>query len=255
MSMSSAAGSPGVTPTSIVNGTVLVTGANRGIGQALVEEALARGAKRVYACARRPLAHPDRRVTSLVFDLTDVAQIRAAAAKVESLDVLVNNAGIAQYDDLSDPSAIEQHLAVNLFGSYAVTQALLPLLTRSRGAIVNVLSTGALAAIPIIPAYSISKAAAFSMSQSLRALLAGQGVRVHAVMTGPTDTDMSRGLDVPKASPESVARAIFDGVESGQEEIFPDPMSASLEPGWSGGGVKAMERQNAGLVTAEPVAS
>jgi NAD(P)-dependent dehydrogenase (short-subunit alcohol dehydrogenase family) len=255
MSMSSAAGSPGLTPTSIVNGTVLVTGANRGIGQALVEEALARGAKRVYACARRPLTHPDRRVTSLVFDLTDVAQIRAAAATVESLDVLVNNAGIAQYDDLSDPSAIEQHLAVNLFGSYAVTQALLPLLTRSRGAIVNVLSTGALAAIPIIPAYSISKAAAFSMSQSLRALLAGQGVRVHAVMTGPTDTDMSRGLDVPKASPESVARAIFDGVESGQEEIFPDPMSASLEPGWSGGGVKAMERQNAGLVTAEPVAS
>jgi NAD(P)-dependent dehydrogenase (short-subunit alcohol dehydrogenase family) len=255
MSMSSAAGSPGVTPASIVNGTVLVTGANRGIGQALVEEALARGAKRVYACARRPLTHPDRRVTSLVFDLTDVAQIRAAAAKVESLDVLVNNAGIARYDDLSDPSAIEQHLAVNLFGSYAVTQALLPRLTRSRGAIVNVLSTGALAAIPIIPAYSISKAAAFSMSQSLRALLAGQGVRVHAVMTGPTDTDMSRGLDVPKASPESVARAIFDGVESGQEEIFPDPMSASLEPGWSDGGVKAMERQNAGLVTAEPVAS
>ena len=134
---------------------------------------------------------------------------------MESLDVLVNNAGIAQYDDLVDPSAIERHLAVNLFGTYAVTQAFLPLLTRSRGAIVNVLSTGALAAIPIIPAYSISKAAAFSMSQSLRALLAAHGVRVHAVMTGPTDTDMSRGLDVPKASPESVARAIFDGVESG----------------------------------------
>jgi NAD(P)-dependent dehydrogenase (short-subunit alcohol dehydrogenase family) len=255
MSMSSATGSSGVTPARVANGTVLVTGANRGIGQALVEEALARGAKRVYAGTRRPVVHPDSRVTPLVFDLTDAAQIRAAAQKVEALDVLVNNAGIAQYDDLSDPSAIEQHLAVNLFGSYAVTQAFLPLLTRSRGAIVNVLSTGALAAIPIIPAYSISKAAAFSMSQSLRALLAGQGVRVHAVMTGPTDTDMSRGLDVPKASPQSVARAIFDGVDSGQEEIFPDPMSASLEPGWSGGGVKAMERQNAGLVTAEPVAS
>jgi NAD(P)-dependent dehydrogenase (short-subunit alcohol dehydrogenase family) len=255
MSMSTATGSSGVASARVANGTVLVTGANRGIGRALVDQALARGAKRVYACARQPLAHPDPRVTSLVFDLTDAAQIRAAAAKVESLDILVNNAGTAQYDDLSDPAAIEQHLAVNLFGSYAVTQAFLPLLTRSRGAIVNVLSTGALAAIPIIPAYSISKAAAFSMSQSLRALLAGQGVHVHAVMTGPTDTDMSRGLDVPKASPESVARAIFDGVEQGAEEIFPDPMSASLEPGWSGGGVKAMERQNAGLVTAEPVAS
>jgi hypothetical protein len=74
-------------------------------------------------------------------------------------------------------------------------------------------------------------------------------------MTGPTDTDMSRGLDVPKASPESVARAIFDGVENGQEDIFPDPMSASLEQDWNGGAVKAMERQNAGLVTAVPVAS
>jgi NAD(P)-dependent dehydrogenase (short-subunit alcohol dehydrogenase family) len=255
MSTSSATGSPGFTPARIASGTVLVTGANRGIGQALVEEALARGAKRVYAGARQPVVHSDSRVTPLVFDLTDAAQIRAAAQTVESLDVLVNNAGIAQYDDLSDPSAIEQHLAVNLFGTYAVTQAFLPLLTRSRGAIVNVLSTGALAAIPVIPAYSISKAAAFSLSQSLRALLAGQGVRVHAVMTGPTDTDMSRGLDVPKASPQSVARAIFDGVEGGEEEIFPDPMSASLEPGWNGGAVKAMEGQNAGLVTPEPVAS
>jgi short-subunit dehydrogenase len=162
---------------------------------------------------------------------------------------------MAFYDDLSDPSAIEQHLAVNLFGTYAVTRAFLPLLTRSRGAIVNVLSTGALAAIPVIPAYSISKAAALSLTQSQRALLAGQGVRVHAVMTGPTDTDMSRGLDVPKASPQSVARAILDGVESGEEETFPDSMSASLEQDWNSGAVKAMERQNAGLVAPEPVAS
>ena len=248
--MSSSAGSQGAPSDRIANGTVLVTGANRGIGRALVEEALARGAKRVYACTRQPIVHPDQRVTPLLFDLTNAAQIRAAAMKVESLDILVNNAGIALYDDLSDPAAIERHLAVNLFGTHAVTQAFLPLLTRSRGAIVNVLSTGALAAIPIIPAYSMSKAAAFSMSQSLRALLAGQGVRVHAVMTGPTDTDMSRGLDVPKASPESVARAIFDGVANGQEEIFPDPLSAFLQQDWNAGAVKAMERQNAGLVTA-----
>jgi NAD(P)-dependent dehydrogenase (short-subunit alcohol dehydrogenase family) len=255
MSMSSQAGRPDVAPvTGIANSTVLVTGANRGIGRALVAEALAREAKRVYACARQPMVHPDLRVTPLVLDLTDAAQIRAAAAQVESLDILVNNAGVALYDDLSDPSAIERHLAVNLYGTHAVTQAFLPHLTRSRGAIVNVLSTGALAAIPIIPAYSISKAAAFSMTQSLRALLAAPGVRVHAVLTGPTDTDMSRGLDVPKASPESVARAIFDGVQSGQEEIFPDPMSASLEQDWTGGAVKAMEGQNAGLVTPALVA-
>jgi NAD(P)-dependent dehydrogenase (short-subunit alcohol dehydrogenase family) len=94
-----------------------------------------------------------------------------------------------------------------------VTQAFLPLLTRSKGTIVNNVSLMALAALPLTPAYSASKAAAFSLTQSLRALLAGRGVRVHAVLTGPTDTDMVRDLDIPKASPESVARAILDGVE------------------------------------------
>ena len=234
---------------------VLVTGANRGIGQALVEEALRRGARRVYAGTRQPLAHPDERVTALMLDVTNAAQIQAAVEAVESLDILINNAGVALYDDLSDRATIEQHLAVNLFGTYAVTQAFLPLLTQSRGAIVNGLSLAAFASLPIIPAYSISKAASFSLSQSLRALLAGQGVSVHSVMTGPTDTEMSRGLDVPKASPESVARAIFDGVENGEEDIFPDPMSQSMAESWRGGAAKAMERQNASLVAADQVAS
>jgi short-subunit dehydrogenase len=129
------------------------------------------------------------------------------------------------------------------------------LLTRNRGAIINVLSVTALAALPIIPAYSISKAAAFSLSQSLRAILAGRGVRVHAVLAGPVDTDMSRGFDGPKASPESVARAIFDGVEKGEEDIFPDPMSESMAENWRSGAVKATERQFAALVAPEPVKS
>jgi NAD(P)-dependent dehydrogenase (short-subunit alcohol dehydrogenase family) len=232
---------------------VLVTGANRGIGQALVEEALRRGAKRVYAGTRQPLVHPDARVTPLTLDVTDAAQTQAAVERVESLDILINNAGLALYDDLSDRVALEQHLAVNLFGTYGVTQAFLPLLTRSRGAIVNALSVAAFAPLPIIPAYSISKAAAFSLTQSLRALLAGRGVSVHGVLTGPVDTDMSRGLDVPKASPESVARAIFDGVENGEEEIFPDPMSQSLAESWRSGAAKALERQNAALLEAAPV--
>ena len=180
--------------TSIANSAVLVTGSNRGIGRALVEEALSRGARRVLAGTREPWAHPDLRVTPLTLDVTSAADIRAAADEVESLDVLVNNAGIALYDDLSDRSAIERQLAVNLFGAYDVTQAFLPQLTRSGGAIVNNLSLNSLAPLPVIPAYSISKAAAFSLTQSLRALLAGDGVSVHAVLTGPVDTDMSRGL-------------------------------------------------------------
>jgi NAD(P)-dependent dehydrogenase (short-subunit alcohol dehydrogenase family) len=234
---------------------VLVTGANRGIGQALVGEALRRGAQRVYAGTRQPLPHPDARVTPLTLDVTDAAQIQAAAGTVGSLDILVNNAGVALYDDLTDRAALERHLAVNLFGTYGVTQAFLPMLIQSRGAIVNNLSLNAFAPLPLIPAYSVSKAAAFSLTQSLRALLAGQGVQVHAVLTGPVDTEMSRGLDAPKASAESVARAIFDGVENGEEDIFPDPMSQSLAEGWSSGAVKAFERQLSGVVAAEPVPS
>ena len=235
--------------------TVLVTGANRGIGQALVTEALARGAKRVYAGTRQPLAHPDGRVTPLTLDVTSTVQIQAAAEQVESLDVLVNNAGIALFDDLSDRAVLEQHLAVNLFGPYAVIQAFLPLLTRSHGVIVNNVSTMAVAPLPLTPAYAISKAAAFNLTQSLRALLAGGGVRVHAVLTGPTDTDMTRGFDIPKASAESVARAIFDGVDNEEEDIFPDPASQSLAGSWRSGAVKALERENAAFVAAGPAAA
>src|SRR6266581_2662300 len=205
----------------IAGKAVLVIGANRGIGQALVAEALTRGAKRVYAGTRQPLAHPDGRVTPLTLDVTSAAQIQAAADQVETLDVLINNAGIAQYDDLSDRSVLERHLAVNLFGTYGVTQAFLPLLTRSHGAVVNNVSVNAFAPLPLIPAYSISK-----------------------------------------ASPESVARAIFDGVEEGEEDIFPDPMSQSMADSWRSGAAKALERQYAAIAEqyaaiaeAEPIAS
>jgi NAD(P)-dependent dehydrogenase (short-subunit alcohol dehydrogenase family) len=239
----------------IADKAVLVTGANRGIGRALVEEALRRGATRVYAGTRQPLVPSDGRVIPLALDVTDPAQIEGAVGEVRSLDVLINNAGIALYDDLSDRAALEQHLAVNLFGTYAVTQAFLPLLVRSGGAIVNNVSTMALAPLPLTPAYAISKAAAFNLTQSWRALLAGRGVRVHAVLTGPTDTDMTRGFDIPKASPESVAQAIFDGVEKEEEDIFPDPMSESIAESWRSGAAKALERQNAALVRPEPIAS
>jgi NAD(P)-dependent dehydrogenase (short-subunit alcohol dehydrogenase family) len=231
----------------ITGKAVLVTGANRGIGQALVDEALSRGARQVYAGTRQRLVHPDRRVTPLTLDIIDSAQIHAAVGQVESLDILINNAGIAPYDDLSDHEALERSLAVNLFGTYGVTRAFLPMITRSQGAVVNNLSLAALAPIPLVPAYSVSKAAAFNMTQSLRALLAGRGVRVHAVLTGPTDTDMNRGLDIPKASRESVARAIFDGVEHEEEDIFPDPLSQSMAESWRGGAAKALERENAAL--------
>jgi NAD(P)-dependent dehydrogenase (short-subunit alcohol dehydrogenase family) len=169
----------------IENKTILITGANRGIGRALVHEALRREAKRVYAGTRRALQNTDKRVMPLTLDVTSVSQIQRAADEVDTLDVLINDAGIAIYDDLSNLDVIERHLAVNFLGLLRVTHAFLPLQRRSKGAIVNNLSLAGLAALPVIPSYSISKAAAFNMTQSLRALLASQGVTVHAVVLGP----------------------------------------------------------------------
>lgn len=232
----------------IVDKAVLVTGANRGIGQALVQEALSRGAKRVYAGTRQPLTPSDGRVIPLTLDVTDAAQIKAAVEEVEYLDVLVNNAGIAAYDELSDAAMLQAHLAVNLFGTLEVTRAVLPALIRSQGRIVNITSTAGLAPLPFIPSYSISKAAVLSLTQAHRALLATRGVRVHAVVAGPVDTEMSKDFTVPKASAESVAAAIFDGVANGEEEIFPDPAAQLLTQAWRNGASKVLERSYADLL-------
>ena len=239
----------------IADKTVLVTGANRGLGRMLVEEALRRGAKRVYAASRQPILVTDERVTPVTLDVTDRAQIQDAVGSVGSLDILINNAGVSVPDDLSDRSAFEQHLAVNLYGTLDVTRAFVGSLARNHGAVINVVSLGAVAGVPVLPAYSASKAAALSVTQSLRALLASRGVSVHAVLPGPIDTDMVRALDIPKTPPEDVARATLDGVERGEDEIFPDPMSQSFEGGWRAGVAKELERQNAALVATEPIAA
>jgi NAD(P)-dependent dehydrogenase (short-subunit alcohol dehydrogenase family) len=227
---------------------VLITGANRGLGAALVDEALRRGARRIYAGTRHPLLLTGDRVVPLLLDVTDAAQIDAAARAIDGLDLLINNAGLGLFEDLTDAGVLSEHLSVNLYGSQAVTQAVLPQLTASGGAVVNVLSIAALASLPVMPSYSISKAAAFSLTQAQRALFAGRGVRVHAVLAGPIDTDMTRVMQIPKTDPAAVARAIYDGVLAGCEDIFPDPMAAALEAGWEAGPLKALERQNAGLL-------
>jgi NAD(P)-dependent dehydrogenase (short-subunit alcohol dehydrogenase family) len=231
----------------IAEKTVLVTGANRGIGEALVKEALNRGAKRVFAGTRSTLPNTDPRVRALTLDVTNASQIQRAVGEVADLDVLinnaVNNAAILIYEDLTDLGVIQKQLDVNLLGPLKVTQAFLPLLIRSKGVIVNNLSLAAVAPVPVTPGYSISKAAALSLTQSLRALLTRQGVGVHAVFIGSVDTDMNRGFDGPKVSPESAAAGIFDGPEKGEEDIFPDPTSRPLADGWRTGVAKALERR------------
>jgi NAD(P)-dependent dehydrogenase (short-subunit alcohol dehydrogenase family) len=223
--------------------TLLVTGANRGLGEALVKEALKRGAKRVFAGTRSTIPNTDPRVTALTLDVTNASQIQRAVDEVADLDVLINNAGIGILEDLTDLGLIQKQLDVNLLGTLKVTQAFLPLLIRSKGAIVNILSVASIAPMAIIPGYSISKAAALSLTQSQRALLKRQGVGVHGVILGFVDTDMNRGYDFPKVSPETAAAGIFDGLENGEEDIFPDPASRTLADGWRTGVAKAFERR------------
>ena len=239
----------------IADKAVLVTGANRGIGQALVEEALSRGAKRVYAGTRQPLTHPDPRVTPLTLDVTNAAQIQAAVDHVESLDILINNAGVralrrpersgrARTAPRRQPL---RHLrrdpglpaaADSFSGSHRqqrVDDGPRPLADHSG---LRDLQGGRVLPDPI---------AARSSGRARR-----EGARRP---DRPHDTDMTRGFDIPKASPESVARAIFDGVENGEEEIFPDPMSQSMADSWRNGAAKALERQNAALVLSTAAAA
>jgi short chain dehydrogenase len=208
---------------------VLVTGANRGVGQALVEEALRRGAKRVYAGARQPLAHPDERVTPLTLDVTDRAQVQRAAEEVGSLDILFNNAGVALPAELSDRAALERHLAVNLFGTSGVTEAFLPLLTRTGGAVVNVVS---------------GRPCRRAGPSRLLDLEGGRG-RPDRHRHGPRSRH-----------PEDLSRGGRRGhLRRGRErggEIFPDPMSEKMAESWRTGAAKALERQNAALLAAEP---
>ena len=227
----------------IENKTVLITGANRGIGRALVEEALKRGAKKVYAATRIALLHANPRVTAVTLDVTKARDIERLVEKIESLDMLINNAGVAIYDDLDDPAVVQQHLAANLFGLLNVTRALLPLLKRSKGAILNNLSLAGIAPLPMIPSYSLSKAAAANLTQSLRMILASQGIRVHAAFIGPTDTDMTRGFEIPKSSPAVTAQGIFEGLMNGEDDIFPDPASRPAADGWRQGVAKGLERE------------
>jgi NAD(P)-dependent dehydrogenase (short-subunit alcohol dehydrogenase family) len=181
---------------------------------------------------------------------TDLGQVEAAARKVESLDILINNAGVMLPDNPFEPAVLERHLAVNLYGSNTMTQAFLPALINSRGAVVNLLSCVALAPLPMFTSYTASKAAAFSLTKTLRAAQAAHGVTFHAVLAGPIDTDMTRELDIPKTSPQAAARAIFDAVEQGVEDIFPDPATAALAVAWADGPDKILERQFAQLVPA-----
>jgi NAD(P)-dependent dehydrogenase (short-subunit alcohol dehydrogenase family) len=226
----------------------LVTGANRGLGRALVEELLARGARHVYATSRDGASHPDPRVTAVRLDITDPAQVRAAATVARDVELLVNNAGALNAGSIlqCEPAQLQRDLDVNVHGMLAVTRALLPALEAApEAAIVNILSFVSLASLPPVGGYAASKAAAWSVTQALRAELRGRGIRVHGAFPGLIDTDMVRAFELPKTPADVVARAVLDGVAADQEDIATDPMSLEALAMFARD-PRALERHHAG---------
>ena len=217
---------------SIEGAVALVTGANRGIGRALTDALLARGVKKVYATARNPEALcdlRDDRLVSLRLDVTDADEIRAAAEAAADVQLVFNNAGLLLATGIADSNVLDQarrEMEVNYFGPLQLLHRLAPTLARNGGgAVVNIGSAAGLTNVPFYPTYSASKAALHSLTQAARILLGPQGTSVFGVYAGPVDTDMVRDLALPKTAPRDVAFAILDGIEAGQEDIFPDPFA------------------------------
>jgi len=222
-----------------IQGSVaLVTGANRGLGHALVSALLEAGAAKVYAAARdaRKVSADDPRVVPLTLDVTKPEQIAAAVRKAGDVTLLINNAGaLNSFNVLTSTQAdLDADFRVQVHGTLGVIRAVLPVLERAHGAtVVNVLSLTSLASVPALGGYSASKAAAYSMTQSLRPELKKKGIDILAVLPGPIDTDMVKDLPMPKTSAADTAEGLLAGIERGDEEIFPDPMAQQMGDLWN----------------------
>ncbi len=227
---------------SIKDKVSLVSGANRGIGRAIAVALLENGAKKVYAGARKPSTVDDLkstygdRLVPVRLDVTDDASIKSAAEVASDVDILFNNAGVLIPGNFLQGNLLESlrtNLDVNLWGLIKLTDAFLSsLMEREQAAIVNVSSLAGLANMPLGLTYSISKAAVHSTIQGLRGELAETNVLVTGVYPGPIDTDMAKGFEMDKDSPEKVANKIIEGLESGNSYIFPDVMSEQAGAGY-----------------------
>jgi len=231
----------------------VVTGASRGLGAHLVDALLARGVGKVYALARNTGdVRTDARVVSVPFDLLDPESIAAAARRAPDATLLINNASTAAFAGPLDASAdaVAREMAVNYSGTYATIRAFVPVIEANGGGqIVNVLSLLALSSTPPMTGYSASKAAAHSLTQALRPVLAAKRISVHGVYPGGIDTDMLAGIDAPKTAPARVAAGILDALVDDVEDIFPDSNAQAMaELWWSD--PKAFERAFSGTAAA-----
>jgi NAD(P)-dependent dehydrogenase (short-subunit alcohol dehydrogenase family) len=217
------------------NAVVLVTGANRGLGQAFVDALRAAGVRKVYAGARDPSTITLAGVVPVRLDVTDAADIAAAVHACPDLTLLINNAGISRGSSLLAPGSAEAaraELETNFFGPLALSQAFAPVLkANGGGAIVNVLSVLSWLSLPGVATYSASKSAAWSLTNGLRNELRAQGTRVVGVHVGYMDTDMTKGLDAPKASPHDVVAQVLAALESGVDEVLADDLSRQVRQG------------------------
>lgn len=239
----------------IANATALVTGANRGIGRELVRALITDGAARIYATGRnlealQGVAETDTaRIVPLKVDVTDRAAVDSLPRLAPNVTLLFNNAGLLEFGGILDApiDRVSREFETNFWGKLMMARAFAPVIeANGGGAIVNMLTLVAMASAPGMAAYNASKAAAWSMTQSLRASLAATGVSVHAVFPGAVDTEMLAKVEMPKTSPADVAAAIVAGIVAGDEDIFPDPMAEQVYAAWRHDH-KAVERQFAAM--------
>lgn len=216
---------------------VLITGANRGLGKALAQAALAAGARKVYAGARTPAAVTLAGVTPIQIDVTSAADIAAAVQAIPDLTILINNAGIFSGSSVAGPEAlasVRAEMDTNFYGPMALSLAFAPTLERNGGgAIVNILSALSWITIPGSGTYSISKAAAWALTNGLRADLRAQHTQVLAAHMGYMDTDMTGGVDAPKSAPADIARAIVTALEAGEDEVLADDTARQVKQGFT----------------------
>jgi NAD(P)-dependent dehydrogenase (short-subunit alcohol dehydrogenase family) len=218
----------------IQDAVVFITGANRGLGLAFVQECLRRGARKVYAGVRCPSGSATAGVLEVELDVTDAATIAAAAQRCGDATLLINNAGIVKLNAGSlDPllTAVSREMfETNFFGAMRISQMFAPVLAgNGGGAMVNILSDAVWLSRPSLAGYSASKAALWSFTNALRSDLRSQNTLVQGLHVSFIDTDMTKSLRIPKTSPQSVVQVALDGVEAGKEEVIADDFTWRLK--------------------------
>lgn len=216
--------------------TAFVTGANRGLGLAYAKALLAAGASKVYAGARDPASVTLAGVIPIRLDVNNPVDIAAAARQCGDVNLVINNAGILGGTPLLSADgneALREVLQTNLQGVLDVSRAFAPVLKKNGGgALVNMLSALSWLSMPGSGAYSVSKAAAWALTNGLRNELRAQGTLVVAVHAGYIDTDMVKGVDAPKTRPEDIARAVMEGIEAGEPEVLADDTARNVKLGF-----------------------